>query len=226
MDELNNEYVNEATSTDALSAPEQSVEEAPVEQIDLQKPKEDKIAVRYLREQKQKLERENLELANRLRQLEEAKKPSYDPDDLMQRKHFDEELQQIKKEIAKSTSEYKLAMRYPDFDKVVNDDTIQLLKEKYPSLATTIGEAYHRDQYNGSAAAYDAIKNLGLYNEDIYAADRDRAQSNASKPRSVQSISPSKSTNPIAEANAFNVDDKNYMANKYKEMMYYAKKKQ
>lgn len=225
MDELNNEYVNEVAGTDVISAPEQPNEDAPVEQIDVQKPKEDKAAVRYLREQKQRLERENIELANRLRQIEESKKASYDPDDLMQRKHFDEELQQIKKEIAKSTSEYKLAMRYPDFDKVVNDDTIQLLKEKYPSLATTIGEAYHRDQYNGSAAAYDAIKNLGLYNEDIYAADRDRAQANASKPRSVQSIAPSKPTNPIAQANAFNVDDKNYMANKYKEMMYYAKQK-
>jgi hypothetical protein len=224
MDELNNEYVNEVTGVDVATS-EQPVEEKPVEQIEVQKPQEDKAAVRYLREQKQRLERENIELANRLRQVEEAKKASYDPDDLMQRKHFDEELQQIKKEIAKSTSEYKLAMRYPDFDKVVNDDTIQLLKEKYPSLATTIGEAYHRDQYNGSAAAYDAIKNLGLYNEDIYAADRQRAQSNASKPRSVQSISPSKSTNPIAEANAFNVDNKDYMTNKYKEMLYYANKK-
>lgn len=225
MDQPSNEQLNEIAGTDLFTVEAPEVAEQPVEQVAVA-PKEDK-SVRYLREQKQKLERENAEMAQRLRQMEEAKKASYDPDDLMQRKHFDEELQQIKKEISKSTSEYKLAMRYPDFDRVVNDDTIQALKEKFPSLAISIGEAYNRDHYNGSAAAYDAIKNLGLYNEDVYAADRERAQMNASKPRSAQSISPAKQTNPIAEANAMNagVNNKDYMTNKYKEMVYYAKKK-
>lgn len=225
MEQPSNEQLNEIAGTDLFTVEAPEVVEQPVEQVAVA-PKEDK-SVRYLREQKQKLERENAEMAHKLRQMEEAKKASYDPDDLMQRKHFDEERQQIKKEISKLTSEYKLAMKYPDFDKVVNDDTIQALKEKFPSLAISIGEAYNSDYYNGSAAAYDAIKNLGLYNEDVYAADRERAQMNASKPRSVQSISPAKQTNPIAEANAMNagVNNKDYMANKYKEMIYYARKK-
>lgn len=184
-------------------------------------------AVRFLREEKNRLEREKIELANRLKQLEESQKAALDPEDLVQRRYVDQQTQEVKKEVQKIAAEYKIKMQYPDFDKVVNDETISALREKYPSLAITIGQTYERDQFNGSAAAYEAIKNMGLYVDDVYAQDRERAQLNSNKPKPVQAVSPGKQGSPIATASAYanDINNEEYKKNLYKEMMYYSGKR-
>ena len=165
--------------------------------------------IRALRSSKEKLEQQNRELLNRLKQIEEkqqsqakaAPEQKYDPDDLVERRYVDERLKNIEQQVTQTSTEYRLKNQYPDFDKVVNDATIAQLKEKNPVLADAIGQV--PDFYNKAAAAYEAIKNLGLYNEDNYAKERAQAQDNSQKPRPLTSISPQKADSPIAQANAF-----------------------
>lgn len=202
-----------------------ATESAPTTQ---QVPPRESNAVRFLREEKNRLEREKIELANRLKQLEESQKqPAYESDDLVQRGYVDKRLKDIEQQVKKSTAEYKIKAQYPDFDKVVNDYTISALREKYPSLAYSIGQAYENDQFNGSAAAYDAIKNMGLYVDDAYAQDRDRAQMNSNKPKSLQAVAPAKQISPIAAASAFasDINSQEYKDKVYKEMMFFAGKR-
>jgi hypothetical protein len=160
--------------------------------------------LRSVRLAKEKLERENQELINRLKQIEESKKAQHDPDDLVPRRYVDEQLQEVKKQMHQASTEYKLKVEYPDFDKVVNDATISRLKEKNPALAYAIGQV--GDVYSQASAAYEAIKNLGIYTADTFEKDRERAQHNANKPKSLQSINSNNNSapgSPINHANAF-----------------------
>lgn len=227
------DYENQDQPVEQESAPvEQPVAEA---QSAPQEPQPENFAVKRLKEEQLKLrdekfrlEREKAEMAARLKQLEESQKsPSYDSDDLVQRGYVDQRIKALEQQVQKTTAEYKLKAQYPDFDRVVNDATISALKEKYPSLAYTIGQAYEHDQFNGAAAAYDAIKNMGIYHEDTYALDRERAQLNAGKPRMSQSVATAKPNSPIAAANAFSDELKSeeYKKNLFKEMMFYANQK-
>lgn len=174
-------------------------EEAQPEQVQAQ-PVEDK-KWRDLRVARDRLQKENADLQNRLKQIEESKKSLYDNDDLVPRKYVDEQVQRIERQFTQNAAEYKLKSQYPDFDKVVNDATISELKARNPALANAIGQV--GDTYSQAAAAYEAIKNLGLYVEDQYAQDRNMAQINASKPRPSQAAAPSKNGNPLASASEF-----------------------
>ena len=44
---------------------------------------------------------------------------------------------------------------------------------------------------------------MGIYREDNYSKDRDKAQSNASKPKPLASVSPQQGDSPLSRANAF-----------------------
>jgi hypothetical protein len=47
------------------------------------------------------------------------------------------------------------------------------------------------------------IKKLGIYTEDTYQADRERAQNNANKPRPLASVSPQQGESALSHANPF-----------------------
>lgn len=184
-----------------------------------------------LRNARNELEKKNRELEKRLRQIEEAQKAqasqsNYDPEDLVQRRYVDERVQQLEKQVQQTTMEYRIKTQYPDFDKVVNDATIAALKEKNPALATAIGQT--PDIYSQASAAYEAIKSLGIYTQDTYSADRERAQYNTNKPRSSHQLGVNaKSSNPLSTVNSFTgkLTDE-YKQNVWKEMQQYMKQAQ
>lgn len=212
-------------------ANEQAVQEAvqEVEQpVQKKAEQQEPNAVRRLREEKQRLEREKSEMANRLKQLEESHKASqssYDADDLVPRKYVDDQLKEIRQQAQRNADEYRLKSQYPDYDKVVNNATISILEEKNPALAKAIGQVYERDQYSAASAAYEAIKNMGIYTEDSFSQDRERAQLNAGKPRPTQSVSPAKGLSPIASANAFadDLSNESYRKKMWEETKLYMK---
>ena len=174
-----------------------------------------------LRQAKEQSDRENRELKLRLAQMEQQKEPepAHDPDDLMNRRDFDKKYKQLEEQIQHSN----LLTQHPDYYKVVNDATIQALEEKNPALARIISQT--GDYYSKRSAVYEAIKNLGIYNEDIYSKDRERAEMNSQKPQAMQSISPSsKSGSPLSHINGFNGELTQEWKNKfYKEMVDAAK---
>ena len=179
----------------------------PVEQVEqvetqVQQAQEDTNAqnLRALRNSKEELEKKNRELLRRLKEIEDQKaqpQQQYDPEDLVQRSYVDQRYQQLEKQVQHAS----LLTQYPDFNKVVNDATINALQEKNPYLAAAIGQS--GDYFTKASAAYEAIKNLGIYVEDKYVQDRERAQINAQKPHSMQSIAPSsKPGSPLSTINS------------------------
>ncbi len=185
----------------------------------------DTAGIRNLRTAKERLEYENRELQARLKRIEEEQqKAKYDPDELVERKYVDEQIRKQRQEIAQMSTEYKLKTNYPDFDKVVNEATVAKLKEKNPTIAAAIGQV--GDAYSQAAAAYEAIKNFSIYEEDTYSDQRNKAHENANKPRPIQSLSPQKGEgdSAVQGASAFGeglTDERKKQI--WKEMQHYMK---
>lgn len=208
---------------DALQELEQSdqvtVEESPdnEEQNSHSREKEN---WRLMREREKQLEKERDEAMRRVKEYEAmiaAKNtaPSDDddvhlnPDDIPEWKHVEKKIKKLEKQIsgyqqqaAESVIEARLKSQYPDFDSIVNNDTINVLRTAYPELAATINSS--SDLYNKAASAYTIIKKMGIVPEQNYDKDRDLALRNASKPRPLTSVSPQEgSGGPLSKANAF-----------------------
>ena len=111
------------------------------------------------------------------------------------------ELKQYQSQSASSLVEARLKMEYPDIEKVVSKENIEILSMQYPDLADTINSS--PDLYKKAVSAYTLIKKLGIQPEDNYQEDRARAQVNAAKPRPLTSVNPQQGDSPLSHANAF-----------------------
>lgn len=177
---------------------------------------------RQLREEAERVKRENAEMAKRLQNYEAAEyksrtqqveEPQYNinDDDLLEGKHlkrYDAELKKLRQEQEQfrqqsyaMTAQSQLRSKYPDFDKVVNESNIEALKLSYPELASTLNSS--TDLYSTAVSAYTMIKKLGILPEDQFVAEKALAQKNAAKPRSLASVSPQQGDGPLSKANAF-----------------------
>lgn len=176
---------------------------------------------RTLREQKDKAERERDEavrLAQEYANKFKAPEPEEDlgfslgDNDLAEGKHLSKlakEVKKLKQELygyrqktTEEVTEAKIKAQYPDFDKVVNAENVQSLREMYPEIAATLNSS--NDLYGKAVSAYTMIKKFGIIQEENkFQADIDRAQKNAAKPRALTSVSPQQGDSPLSRANAF-----------------------
>lgn len=180
--------------------------------------------LRAMRESKERSERERDEALRQL-EAERAQRNSgklstfvdenddiqLAPDDLAEGKHLtqvsakikrlEDQLKHYQQQSSLSTTEVRLKNEYPDFDKIVSKDNVELLNLTYPELAHSVNSA--TDLYMKAKSAYLLIKKLGIHVEDTYQQDRDLAQRNASKPRPLASVSPQQGDSPLSRANAF-----------------------
>lgn len=168
---------------------------------------------RQLREKAERAERERDEMRQALQQVymnqQKQAQPQEedDPSELIERRHlkrYDSELERVRKELQytrQTISEQRLKAAYPDFDKVVNEKTINQFREKNPGLAASL--AATEDLYEKGSAVYSLIKNMGIYQEDNYGPDRQRAEQNANKPKPTNAVSPQRGESPLSHANAF-----------------------
>ena len=214
MEEYSNDQIQET-----VAASEPSVDQEAQQDLPANKPADDKQQenFRNLRIAKERAEHRERELENRIKELEKAKEPQFDDEDYVPRRYVDEKMNAQKKELQQLSMEYKLRSNYPDFDKVVNDATIAALRERNPAMAMALSQV--SDDYSKASGAYEAIKSLGLYEEDKYSADREKAERNANSPRPTQSISPQRSKSPLDHANAFADGSPEHMNALYREMM-------
>lgn len=116
-------------------------------------------------------------------------------------KKLEEQIKQYQSQSASSYVEARLKMEYPDIEKVVSKENIEILSAQYPHLAATINNS--SDLYNKAVSAYTLIKKFGIQPDDTYENDRVRAQTNAAKPRPLTSVSPQQGDSPLSHANAF-----------------------
>lgn len=194
--------------------PEPVVQAAPPE---LEEESDKARNMRFLRESKNRAERERDDAYRRLEDMERSRKPVQDPedpepspDDLVEWKHVSKKIKNLESQIKnqqqhayESATEVRLRTQFQDFDKVVNNENIEILRSTHPEIAETLSES--TNVYNKFASAYKIIKNLGIgeSKSDPYEADRARAQRNAAKPKPLASVSPQQGDSPLSNANAF-----------------------
>lgn len=176
--------------------------------------------MRALREKAERIERERDEAMRRLQEYESKQQTqpveedddiALAPDDLAEGKHLskvarkikklESELNQYKQQSNMTTTEARLKSQYPDFDKIVSKDNVEMLKLQYPEIASTLNSS--QDMYATAVSAYTMIKRLGIHQEEAFVAEKAIAQKNAAKPRPLASVSPQQGDSPLSRANAF-----------------------
>jgi hypothetical protein len=163
---------------------------------------------RALREAREQAERERDEARAQLRQYQPAPRQEQQPltygdDDLIEGKHLKQNQQQIDSRIAQLEGqliETKLKAAYPDFEEVVNKDTLGMLRDADPELAESL--AANPNFYSKAVAAYKSIKRYGL-SADKFEREKEKVTINTAKPRTVTSIAPQQGESPLSRANAF-----------------------
>jgi len=120
---------------------------------------------------------------------------------LANQKELAKSLRESNQKNVQMTSEARLKAQYPDLNKVVSDANQETLRKEDPDLFASLMS--NPDPYSQWAAAYKAIKRYGIYKEDVYVADKQRAQDNMSKPRPLNSVNPQQGNSPLTKVNAF-----------------------
>ena len=132
-------------------------------------------------------------------------------------KKMKQQMKAFQSQSQESVTEAKIKTQYPDFDAVVNQQTVAQLNAEYPEIAATLKDT--RDLYSKATAAYKIIKKFGIYRDTTYDEDKMKAVKNAQKPRPISSINPQQGDSPLSKANAFaNGLSKDLQAQLLKEM--------
>jgi hypothetical protein len=228
MDELEKVLENTLQPLVEQTQPDQQVETSdgvPVEQAQAQAPEALEPApnqspsnqhFKAVKQLKERAERERDEALSQLRAMQsKSSEPDTEfnlgNDELAEGKHLKavvnevkklkNELKQYQQQSVSSLVSTRLKMEYPDIEKVVTKENIEVLAAQYPELASTLSSS--TDLYNQGVSAYTLIKKLGIMPEDNFQNDRIRTQLNANKPRPLTSISPQQGDSPLSHANAF-----------------------
>lgn len=166
-----------------------------------------------LRQAKEAAERERDTYRRQLEaQRQQQQQPQSQPqkqtvlgdDDLVEGRHIkaaDERYKKIENQLRQELTETRLKVQYPDFDAVVNSNSVAQLKAAYPELAATLSQS--TDFYNTGASAYTLIKKLGIYDGKNHSSNQKIVQDNSTKPRPLSSVSPQQGESPLSHANAF-----------------------
>lgn len=175
---------------------------------------------RQLREKADKAERERDELARQMQrytQKEPQKAPEEEdeqirlqPDDLVEGKHlsqYDKKIRKLEAQLKDYQSktyevnaETKIKQEFPDYDKVVTQESLYILQSQFPELAQSISS--NPDLYSKAKAAHLAITRLGINPNDT-TQQQETINKNISKPKPLASISPQQGDSPLTRANAF-----------------------
>ena len=167
--------------------------------------------LKALRESRKQLQQERDEYFRRVQALEAAQAKASvantsvdntsvdeDLDDYLDEDVNQKEIKILKRSVAQmvdSNSRMKLSSQYPDFSKVVTQESIAILKQRFPEIAATLDQS--RDIYTTGVSAYNIIKKFGLNIDEEYVSKKENVETNINKPRPVSSL---KSTSALSYA--------------------------
>lgn len=213
FDEINGTLPEVEATPEVVNQPEESIQEQPPQR----KPKDNEQKnFAALRQKAEQAERERDAAIKKLQEIEQQSEEfTLGSDDIAEGKHLKkvhqnvsreikqlkDELNLYKKQAIESATEARIKSTYQDFDSVVTSDNLSTLRDAHPELAATINSA--PDLYSQAVTAYTMIKKLGIAADRQYQGDREKAQTNAYKPRPATSVSPQQGDNPLTRANAF-----------------------
>jgi hypothetical protein len=219
------DLVNPETPQEQEVVQEQQVQEAkPIEAPKKQEQPESapQKSFRMMREEKERIEKERDDMRRKLEALEQSRQQTqpqqepqdedfnFNPDDLVEGKHLskvakkiknlERQLEEYQQRSSLATTETRLKAEYPDFDKVVSKDNIEVLKLTYPELAQSIDS--NPDLYVKAKSAYTLIKKLGIEQDlNNYEQENERANKNLAKPKPA--VNTQQGDSPLSMANAF-----------------------
>jgi len=222
------ELTEEQLSAESTEQPETPVSSTPVsESVEQPQAREEALQqknFKFLREEKERIEREHAQALQRLAAYELQHKNQQQPeedleinigdDDLFEGRHYkklqkklqkqEEILKQYQQQMQQTSVETRLHTQFPDFDKVVSAENIKILNKTEPELAQALADT--PDFYSKAVSAYKMIKKFGIYNAENYDYEKEIARKNSLKPKPLASVSPQKSESPLTKANAFSGD--------------------
>ena len=77
--------------------------------------------------------------------MEDEEEINLAPDDLVEWRHVEKKIKKLEKELktfqestSQSSAESRLKSQFPDFEKVVNKENVELLKQIEPEMASTL----------------------------------------------------------------------------------------
>lgn len=188
-----------------------------------QQPRRDELAelkelnFRQMRESVERERRRNeqleQELADSRRQSRPQEPDDLDSDDLAEKRQLkklrdqqradnerrDKEAQDLREELARikqQTVQYELASQFPDFKQVVNDRTLEMLKNQDEDTFDTIMHMAKKDSRKACITAYKMIK--ASVNTKSYDAHDAKIAENKAKPRAAATVPVQESTSPLA----------------------------
>lgn len=151
------------------------------------------------RKKRDELERKLEAMQSKIEELSKPKAQEEDDDigikdeDIAEGKH----LKQLKKEIKElrsyikqkeaSTVDERLSLKHPDFGSVVSRENVERLKELEPEIALSL--SHIKDPFQQGIAAYKMMKRLGIAQDPVELADKQKAEINSKKPVSVNAVS-------------------------------------
>ncbi len=210
----------ETTQEESPDAVEQTVDNTP------QPEQPDRNAlykrdIRNLRDKYERAEREKSELIRLLQERQGNSQPdnldfTLGDDDIVEGKHISKVKKQMKSELSKMqdelasmrrqsnqiAAENKARSKYPDIDRVLSPENIEMLKDVDPDAANSIANL--NDPYAQFTFAYLAIKEKVLSNQQpSYNFDKEQAKKNAMKPKASAGMSSQQGESPLAQANVF-----------------------
>jgi hypothetical protein len=173
----------------------QTQPEAPVETPE-------QINFKALREAKRAVERERDELAAKIASSQKNTNDQPDANTSTAQESEAEatkrEIREIKESLRREREaaetrkiEAKLLETYPDLEKVVNMDNIEVLKARDANFAKLVASnpSSPSDLYNRAIAAYSLIKKYGIHVDDNHSDDRAKVEANMAKPRPASAAS-------------------------------------
>ena len=218
------EEENLSVVTEDVASPPESEKEQPDQQDDQEDDSEQaqrresdqEYNWRETRRSMDDLRRQNDELRYKVDQLSTPKSPPQD-DDLANLRKDDiitvEQAQRLAEKMAKTVAEKairereaqtmgeRLEARYPDFDDVVSQQNIEILRTQEPELFASIQGLAH-DQYAQAVAAYKLIKRVGFKGDSIeMARNKAKIAENTKKPIPVQTVT--KQSSAIGDVHRF-----------------------
>jgi hypothetical protein len=251
MDAQEQESSDEEPVRDEMSHTEESTHEETSRRVtrDDNKPSPQE-SFKAVRDAKERAERERdailsqmLEMQQRMQSLQQQPKQEEQPvedydfdidaDALAEGKHLkklvarqkamEQQLNRYKAQSEEVAVETRIRNQYPDFEKVVSKENVDILNERFPEIAKTLRDT--PDIFNKAAAAYSVIKNFGIH-KDALPKDNDRARTiaNAQKPRPLTSVNPTQGDSPLSKANAFANGMTDELKDQLRKEMYAARK--
>lgn len=153
------------------------------------------------RRKMQELERRTMEYEQELQRIKQQNQPKEEEDPLeklsgddiitkaqaekLAERRAQKIVEQYLQKKEAETVEDRIQAKHPDFNDVVNEDSISFLKQNHPEIAESLN-ALKSNPYKQAKAVYDAVKALVPRQSTQTLVEKKKAVENSQKPMSVQ----------------------------------------